>query len=98
MPKGFKASGDIYICSYENLISHIQNQIKIVDSALLHCIGMEQNFWDTWDLFTIQLYSCWCPQVPILFPRFLFGGLNITSDGIPQSESYWKFSSPNSFN
>ena len=54
MPQGFKATGDIYIKRYNNIIKNVPNKKKIVDDTLLYVYNIEESFFATWYFLTLM--------------------------------------------
>ena len=90
MPLCFVPASDGYNCRFNNIVAKIPRKVKIIDDTLLHSIGKEQTFYNTWDFLTTcannyivtnkkksQFYQDTVP----------FEGLTITNDSLAPSES-----------
>ena len=64
--------------------------MKIVDDALLHSLGIEQSFWDTWDYLTlcaVNGVTINVDKIQFCQDEVEFAGLNIEKEGITPSKS-----------
>ena len=90
VPQGFIASGDTFTSRYDDIISDVENKVKIIDDTLLHAKDVEESFWSTWDYLTL------CVENGVVIneskfqfcqPEVEFAGLRITDSGIAPSHS-----------
>ena len=90
VPQGFFAAGDIFTSRYDDIIKDVPNKVKIVDDALLHSLGIEQSFWDTWDYLTlcaVNGVTINVDKIQFCQDEVEFAGLNIEKEGITPSKS-----------
>ena len=89
MPQGFVAAGDAYTRRYDDIISHVERKLKIVDDTLLYDETIEGHFFHVWDYLTLcALNGITVNQSKFVFCQDVvdFAGLTITPTGVVPSE------------
>ena len=90
LPQGYTAAGDAYTRRYDEIIKNVKDKIKIIDDTLLYKVGIEANFYHTYN------YLVLCAENGVtLNPDKLqfcqdivdWGGLKVTETGVCPSDS-----------